>query len=104
MAHSQAKAKASGFPATVPQASSSSAPTQGGSSPQTGSSTAARPFVPAKPNLPILDDDSYDYDLWSMALTLALQNRGLWPIVNGSETAPDVTTDPADYDEWCLKD
>ena len=86
------------------QASSSSAPTQGGSSPQTGSSTAARPFVPAKPNLPILDDDGYDYDLWSMALTLALQNRGLWPIVNGSETAPDATTDPADYDEWCLKD
>ena len=34
----------------------------------------------------------------------ALWNRELWPIVNGSENAPDATTDPAAYDEWCLMD
>ena len=36
---------------------------------------------------------SDDYDLWSKALLLALQNRGLWCIVNGSETAPDASVD-----------
>jgi len=34
----------------------------------------------------------------------ALWNHELWPIVNGSENAPDVTIDPAAYDEWCLMD
>jgi len=98
MARPHAKANASRSPA--PQAPCSSAHTQGGSSPQTGSSTAARPFVPEKLDLPILDDDGgHNYDLWGKALTLAFRNRGLWPVVNGSETAPDATTDPAEYDE-----
>ena len=102
MARSQAKAKASGSPAL--QASCSSAHTQGGGSTQTDSSTTVRPFVSTKFDLPILEDDGYNYDLWSKVLTLALQNRGLWPVVNGSETAPDGTTDPPGYDEWCFKD
>ncbi len=91
----------SGSPA--PQVSGSSAQTQGVSSPPTGSSIAVKPFVPAKFDLPMLDDDGDNYDLWSKALTLALRNRGLWPIVNSSETPLDQTADPAAHDKWCLK-
>ena len=43
----------------------------------TGGNTTAKPFVPAKFNLPALNDYSENYDLWTMALTLVLQNRRL---------------------------
>jgi len=104
MARSQAKAKASGSPAL--QASCSSAHTQleGRGSTQTDSSTTVRPFVSTKFDLPMLEDDGYNYDFWSKVLTLAVQSRGLWLVVNGSESAPDGTTDPPGYDEWCFKD
>jgi len=94
----RSESKASGF--TAPQPSGSPAQKLSGS-PSTGG-PARTPFVPAKFDLPMLDDDGDNYDLWSKVLTLALRNRGLWPIVNGSETAPDATTDPAAHDEWCL--
>ena len=54
----------------------------------------------------MLDDDGDNYDFWPTVLTLALHSGiadyGLF--VDGSETAPDATTDPAAYDEWCLMD
>jgi hypothetical protein len=78
--------------------------TQSRSTPLTGSSIAATPFIPAKFELPLLDKDGDNYEIWSTALTLALQNHRLWPIINGSETTPDRSADPDAYDEWCLKD
>jgi len=52
----------------------------------------------------MLDDDSENYDTWYMALQLALNNRGIWPIVTGIELHPDRTTDPTGHKEWGLKD
>ena len=52
----------------------------------------------------MLDDDGDNYEIWSKTLTLALRKRGLWPIVTGTKTAPDPTTDAAAYEEWCVKD
>jgi len=77
---------------------------QGGSSPTTGGSASAKPFIPAKFDLPMLDDNSKNYDHWSTALMLAFTNCGIWSIVDGTEVCPDPTTDPAAHDEWCLKD
>jgi len=88
----------------TPQMSGTPMQTQGGSSPTTGSSTSAKPFIPAKFNLPMLDDDSENYDTWYMALQLALDNRGIWPIVTGTELCPDRTTNPTGHEEWGLKD
>ena len=64
----------------------------------------SKPFVPAKFELPMLDDDSDNYKVWGTTLTLALSNRGLWSIVNGTEPAPDPTTDAAAHQEWLTKD
>ena len=49
----------------------------------------------------MLDDDGDNYDFWPTFLTPALR-YGLF--VDGSETAPDATTDLAAYDEWYLMD
>ena len=85
------------------------APTSGNSNnpggnvnpPSTGSNASA---TPNKFDLPFLEDDGDNYNLWSRALTLALRNRKFWPIVNGTELAPDEATDPAGYEDWCDKD
>lgn len=94
----------------------SSAPATGTSAPQTqtqwqtqgqthggsalSTSSNAKPFVSAKFDLPMLDDDDDNYELWNKAL----RNRGLWPAINESETAPDPTSDAAAYEDWCLRD
>jgi hypothetical protein len=96
-------ARTTGTPA--PRTSGSRARTTDGNAPPPGSGTAAgEPFVPATYELPLLDDDGDNYELWSKALSLALRNRGLWAIINGRETAPDETADPTGHEEWCLKD
>lgn len=87
------------------QTSGSQAQTTDGNAPPTGSGSApSEPFVPATYELPLLDDDGDNYDLWSKALSLALRSRGLWAFINGRETAPDETADPTGHEEWCLKD
>jgi len=88
----------------VPQTSGTPAQTQGGSSPTAGSSTSAKPFVPAKFDLPMLEDDGENYKTWYTALTLAFTNRSIWSIVNGTEPCPTATSDPTGHEEWCLKD
>ena len=52
----------------------------------------------------MLDDDGNNYEVRSTTLTLALSNRGLWCIVNGTEPALDLTTNAAAYKEWLTKD
>jgi len=64
----------------------------------------AKPFIPAKFNLPMLDDDGENYNTWYMALQLTLDNWGIWPIITGIELCPDWMTDPTGHKEWGLKD
>ena len=61
----------------------------GGSTPTviTGSNATSKPSMPTKFDLPLLNDDGSNYNLWSRTLTLVLQKHGFWPIVNGSEIA-----------------
>ena len=51
--------------------------TQGGSTPIAGNSIAAKPFILAKFDLPLPDNNSNNYELWSKALALLLLNWGL---------------------------
>jgi len=48
--------------------------------------------------------DGENYNTWYTALQLALNNRGIWPIITGTELRLDQTTDPTGYEEWGLKD
>ena len=94
-----------GSSAPQPAASGTPAPpTQGGSVVIANSSTAAKPFIPAKFDVPLLEDDGENYDTWYVALQLAFENRDIWPVVNGTEPRPDQTTDLASYTEWGFKD
>jgi len=87
----------------APQTSGTPVQTQGRSSPTTGN-TSVKPFVPAKFDMPLLEDDGENYDTWYVALQLAFENRDIWPVVNGTELCPDQTTDSAGYSEWGFKD
>jgi len=87
----------------TPQTSGTPAQTQGGSSPTTGN-TLAKPFVPAKFDVPLLEDDGKNYDTWYVALQLVFKNQDIWPIVNGTKLHPDQMTDSAGYSEWGFKD
>ena len=78
--------------------------TQGGSTPIAGSSIAAKPFIPAKFDLPLSDNNSNNYELWSKALMLLLLNWGLWTIVNGTEVSLDPAVNAAAHKEWKIKD
>ena len=62
------------------------------------------PFLPGKYYLPFLSEDGNNYELWSKALTLALNSCGLWDIIKGSETALDATTNLDEFVEWRSKD
>ena len=68
------------------------------------SSTVVKPFIPAKFDVPLLEDDGKNYDTWYVALQLVFENRDIWPVVNGTEPCLDQTTDLAGYTEWGFKD
>ena len=78
--------------------------TQGRSTPVAGSSVAAKPFVPAKFDLPLPNNNSNNYELWSKALMLLLLNWGLWTIVNRTEVSLDPVVNAAAHKEWKIKD
>ena len=83
---------------------SSTNPTGGSTTVTTGSNATSKPSMPTKFDLPLLNDDGSNYNLWSRTLTLVLRKHGFWPIVNGSKTAPDASTNASAYNEWSLKD
>jgi len=64
----------------------------------------AKPFVPTKFDVPLLEDDGENYNTWYVALQLAFENWDIWPVVNGTELRPDQTTNSAGYSEWGFKD
>jgi hypothetical protein len=71
----------------------------------------AAPIPPAKPQLqhikyevPLLDDNVDDYTYWCKMVSLVLGYRGFWNVVNGTTPAPNYTTDPDGYLDWCCHD
>ena len=76
----------------------------GNNSSLTGNGNTPNTFIPSKYDPPELDEDGQNYDLWSKALRLGFESRGIWRIVNGTELAPDETIDATAHETWCLKD
>src|SRR6266851_7614627 len=54
----------------------------------------------SKFDLPLLDDNGNDYIHWSNTVTLALEYRGLWDIVDSTTPSPNATMDAAAYQDW----
>ncbi len=79
-----------------------------GSRPQ---ATNATPPAPAKSQsqhikykVPLLDDNGDDYTHWCKMVTLVLEHRGFWDVVDGSTPAPDPVTDAQANVDWCRCD
>jgi hypothetical protein len=70
----------------------------------TGNGNIPNIFVPTKYDPPELKENGNNYNLWSKALKLGFQSCRIWGVINGTEPAPNETTNTATYDVWCLKD
>ena len=55
-------------------------------------------------DVPSLEDDGTNFQMWKFRVRMILGVRGLWKIVNGDETKPDETTHPTESEEWLSKD
>src|SRR6266853_5575073 len=61
---------------------------------------AKPPLNYSKFDLPLLDNNSNDYIHWSNTVTLALEYRGLWDIVDSTTPPPNAPMDAAAYQDW----
>ena len=55
-------------------------------------------------DVPSLEDNGTNFQMWKFRVRMILGVRGLWKIVNGDETKPDETTHPTKSEEWLPKD
>jgi hypothetical protein len=51
-------------------------------------------------DIPALENDGSNFQLWKYRVELILDLRGLWGIIEGTEVAPDKNTHPVEYLEW----
>ena len=73
--------------------------------------TNATPPAPAKSQsqhikyeVPLLDNNGDDYTHWCKMVTLVLEHRGFWDVVDGSTPTPDPVTDTQANVDWCRCD
>jgi len=55
-------------------------------------------------DVPSLENDGTNFQMWKFRVRMVLGVRGLWNIVSGDEAQPDETTHPIESEEWLLKD
>ena len=55
-------------------------------------------------NVPSLEDDGMNFQMWKFQVQMILGVRGLWKIVNGDETKLDEMTHLTKSEEWISKD
>ena len=84
----------------LPSSGNTAQQTQGRSTPVAGSSIAAKPFILAKFDLPLLDNNSNNYKLWSKTLMLSLLNWGHCTIIDRTEVSLDLAVNAAAHEEW----
>jgi len=53
-------------------------------------------------DVPFLEENGANFAYWKYRVEMVLQVRGLWPLVDGSEKAPDTTS--SDYPDWAYRD
>jgi len=55
-------------------------------------------------DMPSLENDRMNFQMWKFHVQMVLGIRGLWNIVSGDEVQPDETTHPIESEEWLSKD
>ena len=55
-------------------------------------------------DVPSLEDDGTNYQMWKFHVRMVLGVRGLWKVVTGDEAQPDEVTHPAEHEDWLSKD
>ena len=55
-------------------------------------------------DVPSLEDDRTNFQMWKFWVQMILGVRGLWKIINRDEMKPDETTHPTESEEWLSKD
>ena len=55
-------------------------------------------------DVPSLEDDGTNFQMWKFRVRMILGVRGLWKIVTGDEAQPDEATHPAENEDWLSKD
>ena len=55
-------------------------------------------------DVPSLENDRTNFQMWKFRVRMVLGVRGLWNIVSGDEAQPDETTHPVENKEWLSKD
>ena len=67
-------------------------------------SLAALQCYPHHYDIPLLNDSGDNFGSWKFRVQLVLKLRGLWTVVDGTYTKPDVTVDPTGSANWTRKD
>jgi len=55
-------------------------------------------------NVPSLEDDRTNYQMWKFCVHMVLGVRGLWKVVTGDKAQPDEVTHPVEHEDWLLRD
>jgi len=55
-------------------------------------------------DVPSLENDRMNFQMWKFRVRMVLGIQGLWNIVSGDEAQPDEMTHPIKSEEWLLKD
>ena len=55
-------------------------------------------------DVPSLENDGTNFQMWKFRVQMVLGVWGLWNIVSGDEAQPDETTHPIESKEWLSKD
>jgi len=55
-------------------------------------------------DVPSLEDDGTNYQMWKFRVRMVLGVRGLWKVVTGDEAQPDEVTHPVEHEDWLSRD
>ena len=55
-------------------------------------------------DVPSLEDDGTNYQMWKFHVCMVLGVRGLWKVITGDEAQLDEVTHPAKHEDWLSRD
>src|SRR5258705_1167273 len=87
---------------------SAAAPNTGNAAAKAGAAASNTCATPARAssklyNVPLLEDNGANFAFWKHRVSLVLQIRELWPLVDGTELPPTDVTTP-EYANWAYRD
>jgi len=53
-------------------------------------------------DVPLLEENGNNFAFWKYRVKMVLKLRNLWPLINGTDKAPNTTS--PDYTDWAYQD